>query len=121
MEPASEIPSLKLSPDQICIPQPGPTNRWLAAKQKWNVKYAKQKRRVQLAWAREYAEALERGFLGGDLAGEMPPPSALAGRPNVQIAKERSHVRIGKKTKNMAGWMWGKMAGKEDSEREAGQ
>jgi hypothetical protein len=55
------------------------------------------------------------------LAGEMPPPSALAGRPSVQMAMEESmEDEKKKKGKNLAGWMWGVMGGKEDREKEEG-
>jgi hypothetical protein len=52
--------------------------------------------------------------------GEMPPPSALAGRPSVQMAMEESLQEEKKKGKNFAGWMWGRMGGKEDREKEEG-
>lgn len=120
MEPASEIPALNLPADQICVIHPGPTKRWLIAKQKWDTRYAKVKRHVQLARGQEYIEAQKRGFLGGKLAGEMPPPSALAGRPSVQMAMEESMEHEKKKGKNFAGWMWGVMGGKEDREKEEG-
>jgi hypothetical protein len=120
MEPAAEITALNIPADQICIIHPGPTKRWLAAKQKWDTRYAKQKRLVQLARGREYIEAQKRGFLGGRLVGEMPPPSALAGRPSVQMAMEESLLEEKKKGKNFVGWMWGRMGGKEDKEKEEG-
>jgi hypothetical protein len=121
MESASEIPSLNIPPSQICVIHPGPTKRWLTAKQKWDTKYAKQKRRVQLERGREYIEAQRRGFLGGELRGEMPPPSALAGRPSVQMAMEGSTVEKieREKKRNMMGWMWNFMGGMEDKEKEA--
>jgi hypothetical protein len=120
MEPSADIPALNLPVDQICIIHPGPTKRWLAAKQKWDTRYAKQKRHVQLARGREYIEAQKRGFLGGKFVGEMPPPSALAGRPSVLMAMEESMQAEKKKGKNFAGWMWGRMGGKEDREKEEG-
>jgi hypothetical protein len=57
------------------------------------------------------------GFLGGDLVGERPPPSALAGRPSVGKAVEEGGRRLGRR-KNVVGWMWGRLAGKEDKEKE---
>lgn len=70
---------------------------------------------------REYIEAQRRGFLGGELRGEMPPPSALAGRPSVQMAMEGSTVEKieREKKRNMMGWMWNFMGGMEDKEKEA--
>ena len=73
-----------------------------------------------MARGREYIEAQKRGFLGGELRGEMPPPSALAGRPSVQMAMEGSVVekREREKKRNIVGWMWNFMAGMEDKEKE---
>lgn len=82
MEPPHEIPALTIPAGEIGTIHPGPTKRWLAAKTKWDSKYARQKRRVQLRREEEYVRAQRGGFLGGDLMGERPPPSALAGRPS---------------------------------------
>jgi len=68
----------------------------------------------------EYLEAQRQGFLGGELRGEMPPPSALAGRPSVMMAMEGDDNTTGRK-KNLAGWMWGFMGGKADREVEEGK
>src|SRR5271170_1736730 len=117
MEPESSLPCLSLPPSQICVIHSSPTKRWLAKKQKWDVKYAKQKRKVQLARGREYVLAQERGFLGGDLRGERPPPSALAGRPSVRMAVKQG--KGGEKGKrNFRGWVGGVMGGKEDRKKE---
>src|SRR5579859_6284402 len=121
LESESEIPALNIPPSEICVIHAGPTKRWLTAKSQWDTKYAKEKRRVQLARGKEYVEAQRKGFLGGDLAGEMPPPSALAGRPSIQMAMavEDSVEKNG--GKNFAGWMWGVMGGMEDKEKEEGK
>lgn len=118
MEPASQIPALNIQPEEICIIHPGPTKPWLTAKNIWDVKYAKQKRHVQLAREREHIEAQKRGPPEGELAGETPPPSALAGRPSIQLSITEDHDEPHKKRKNLAGWMWARMGGKEDKERE---
>jgi hypothetical protein len=117
MEVASQIPALNIPPEEICVIHAGPVKRWLNAKEIWDVKYAKQKRHVQLARGREFIEARKCGFPGGDLAGEVPPPSALAGRPSKQmeLVEDQDEPR---KRKNLAGWMWGRMSGKEDRDQE---
>ena len=117
MEPASQIPALNISPEKICVIYPSPTKCWLNAKQIWDVKYAKQTRHVRLAREREYIEAQKRGFLGGDLVGETPPPSALAGRPSIHMAMTEGQDEPLKR-KNLVGWIWGRMGGKEDREKE---
>lgn len=50
----------------------------------------------------------------------MPPPSALAGRPSVQMAMEGSMVekRERERKRNFVGWMWNFMGGMEDKEKE---
>jgi hypothetical protein len=101
MESESEIAVLNIQANEICVIHSGPTKRWLTAKQAWDTKYSKQTRRVQLSRRKEYINAQNRGFLGGDLEGEMPPPSALAGRPS-QMAIEEDTTQQ-KKRKNLAG------------------
>jgi len=118
MEPASQIPALNIPPEEICVIHADPTKRWLNAKRIWDAKYAKQKRHVRLARRREYIEAQKRGFLEGGLVGESPPPSALAGRPSIQMAIAEDQDEPLKKRKNLAGWMWGRLGGKEDREKE---
>jgi hypothetical protein len=118
MEPESSIPALCQPPDHICVIHPGPTSRWLSAKTKWDRKYAKQKRRVQLLRGKEYLDAQARGFLGGELRGEMPPASALAGRPSILMAMEGDTAVP---RKNLAGWMWGIWGGMADREVEVGK
>lgn len=117
MELESDISALNIPPNEICVIHPGPTSRWLTAKTKWDNKYAKQKRRVQILRGKEYIDAQTSGFLGGELAGEMPPPSALAGRPSVLMAMDEDDASK-KHRKNILGWMWGFMGGKEDRDVE---
>ena len=98
MEPASDIPALNISLEEICVMHAGPTKRWLDAKQIWDDKYAKQNRKVRRAREREYLDASNRGLQYGDVMGETPPPSALAGR--LRIQKERVRDQ-GEKNKNI--------------------
>jgi len=116
MEPASEMPALNMAPEQICVIHPGPTKRWLAAQGKWDARYTKQTRRIKLAREREYAERHDGRFLGGDLDGERPPPSALAARPSTRKANEMIRdIRLERQPrKNHAGWIWGTLCMKED-------
>jgi len=117
MEPASEIPALNLPPEEICVFHPEAAKRWLDAQRKWDIKYAKQKRRVQLLRRRQYDEARQQGLLGGDLDEEIPPPSALAGSPRIQMAMAEAQAER-KKNKNHVGWMWGVMGAKDDQVKE---
>lgn len=118
MEPASEIPVLSTPPDRICVIHAGPTKRWLTVKEKWDIRYAKEKRRVQLARGKEYAEAQSTEVLDV-LAGEMPPPSALVGRPSIQMAIAEGQAQHTEK-RNLVAWLWSKIGGKEDRVKELG-
>jgi len=75
LAPASSFNALQLPLDEIGVIKPGPVRKWLMAKEKWDVKFAKEKRKVQKKRMEEMLKGFE-GF-GND---EVPPPSALAGR-----------------------------------------
>lgn len=80
LAPASSLPALQMPADDIGVIKPGPVRKWLMAKQKWDVKFAKEKRKVQ----KKRMEEMLTGFEGfGD--DEVPPPSALAGRRVVKM------------------------------------
>ena len=80
---ASQLPACNLSPNEIGVPKPIPISRWLAAKNTWDRKYAKEKRKVQLQRAKE----MSRGYVDFP-EGDVPPPSALAGRRSVKGGQE---------------------------------
>lgn len=75
LEPASSLPGLQIPANEIGVIKPGPVSKWREAQDRWNAKFAREKRRIQTRRAKEMAEGFE-GF-GDD---EVPPPSALAGR-----------------------------------------
>ncbi|SLM36645.1 Alpha/beta hydrolase fold-3 [Lasallia pustulata] len=93
--PASSLPGLQMSPNEIGVIKPGPVRKWLEAKTHWDHKYAREKRKVQ----RQRIKEMARGFdeIGDD---EVPPPSALARRRGKGMPKE------GKKTKSMGLSLW---------------
>lgn len=78
--PASSLPALQMPANEIGVIKPGPVRKWLMAKQKWDVKFAKEKRKVQKKRMKDMLNGFE-GF--GD--NEVPPPSALAGRRVVKM------------------------------------
>ena len=117
MEPESEMPALNISPEKICVINSGPTKRWLQRHQQWEKTYHKAKRQIQAKRAKEYLNAHQNGFVGA-WGGEMPPPSALAGRPSVQMALEHAGEMVGSEGKNMLAYMWGWIGGSEDREHE---
>jgi hypothetical protein len=74
--------------------------KWMAAKRQWDTKFATSKRRVQKQRAKEMAKGYQQF---GD--GEVPPPSALAGR---RKAGEDLKEEKKKRSYGMSLWaLWG--------------
>lgn len=86
--PPSTLPALQVPANEIGVIKPGPIRKWTEAKQVWDTKYAKEKRKVQKQRAKEMA----KGFQGFD-GDEVPPPSALAGRRGLTMPKEAKKGR----------------------------
>lgn len=111
LEPASELPSCTLPPSQIGVIKEGPIKKWMAAKLKWDTKYASAKRKVQKRRAKEMAQGYQTF---GD--GEVPPPSALAGRrkTGTDLKEEKK-----KRSTGMSLWaLWGSKHDEETMQRE---
>jgi len=100
LEPESELPGCNLPARDIGVIKPGPVRKWMAAKRQWDTKFASSKRRVQKQRAKEMTKGYEQF---GD--GEVPPPSALAGRRKVgETLKEEKK----KRSYGMSLWaLWG--------------
>ena len=112
---ASQLPACQMSPDDVGVIKAIPVQRWLDAKSRWDIRYAKEKRKVQKQRIKEMAKGY-RDFPEGD----VPPPSALAGRRGVLEGYERAEK---KKKKNWGMSLWGKWGNKHDErtmEREKG-
>lgn len=75
LPPASDFLALNMKPEDIGVIKQEPVRRWMAAKEKWDTKFAAAKREVQ----RKRAKELSSGYFG-IAEGEKPPPSAAAGR-----------------------------------------
>ncbi|KAL8824686.1 MAG: hypothetical protein Q9191_004885, partial [Dirinaria sp. TL-2023a] len=106
----SNIAALNISPNEIGVIKPGPVKKWLAAKQEWDSKFAREKRRVQKQRIKEMAKGYQ-GF-GDD---EVPPPSALAGRRGLGMEKESAK----KRSWGLTLWgMWGSKHDESTMERE---
>lgn len=88
LDPPSSLPALQISSNEIGVIKPGPVQKWMEAKKKWDTKYAREKRRVQKQRAKEMAKGYQ-GF-GND---EVPPPTALAGRRGLSMPKEEKKSR----------------------------
>lgn len=99
LDPPSSLPALQMSANEIGVIKPGPVQKWIEAKQRWDTKYAREKRKVQKTRAKEMAQGYQ-GF-GDD---EVPPPSALAGRRGLNMPKEEKKSR----SWGMSMWaLWG--------------
>jgi hypothetical protein len=111
LEHHSSLPGCCLPPSEIGIIKEGPVRKWMAAKLRWDTKYAHDKRRVQKQRAREMMEGYQT--FGN---GEVPPPSALAGRRR-KGDLDRDEKR--KMSWGMSLWsLWGSKHDKEATVRE---
>jgi hypothetical protein len=106
LEPESELPGCNLPISEIGVIKEGPVKKWMIAKQKWDVKFAATKRKVQKQRATEFAKGYQQ--FGG---GEKPPPSALAGRRKLE-----GEVKEEKQKQNAALSMWARWGSKHDEE-----
>ncbi|PGH27731.1 hypothetical protein AJ80_00518 [Polytolypa hystricis UAMH7299] len=100
----SSLPALQLRPSEVGMVKPGPVRKWMAAKEVWGNKYAKDALRVRKQRIKELLLALE------DLEpGELPPPSSLVARKNAYLLESKK-----KHKKNHAISLWSKFASKHD-------
>lgn len=104
LEPASELPACQMHPSEIGVIKEAPVKKWMAAKREWDTKFASAKRKVQKQRAKEMAQGYQQF---GD--GEVPPPSALAGR-----RKTGADMKEGKKTRSLGLSMWALWGSKHD-------
>ncbi|EGD86686.2 protein bfr2 [Trichophyton rubrum CBS 118892] len=83
-----DLPALQVPRNHIGVPKPIPVRRWLAAKEEWDSKFIKEKRRLQ-------KERLKRIPLGiDDIApGDHPPPSSRAARRGVVVSEVRQPTK----------------------------
>lgn len=104
LQPASELPGCNVSANEIGVIKEGPVKKWMAAKHDWDTKFASSKRRVQKQRLREMAEGYDAFGVG-----EVPPPSALAGR-----RKAGADLKEEKKKKSMGMSLWSLWGSKHD-------
>lgn len=93
-----------MSSSDIGVIKQGPVKKWMTAKREWDTKFASSKRKIQKQRAKEMAKGYQ-GF--GD--GEVPPPSALAGR-----RKTGEDLKEEKKTRSMGMSLWALWGSKHD-------
>lgn len=99
--PASSLPGLQVPANEIGVIKPGPVLKWREAQDRWNSKFAKEKRRIQIQRAKEIANGYER--FSDD---EVPPPSALAGRRHRNMPQKQDKKKP--RSWGMSLWsLWG--------------
>jgi hypothetical protein len=106
LESESELPGCSLPPSEIGVIKEGPVKKWMTAKREWDTRYASAKQRVQKQRARELAQGYQQ--FG---AGEVPPPSALAGR-----RKTGADLRERKKERSWGMSLWSLWGSKHDED-----
>ncbi|KAI9840834.1 MAG: hypothetical protein M1838_003881 [Thelocarpon superellum] len=110
LTPASSLPALHLPPGEIGVIKAGPVQKWMAAKSKWDQKYAREKRRVQKQRAKDILAGYE-DFENDD----APPPSALAARRRRDMGREAAKGR----SWGMSLWsLWGSSHDEKTIQRE---
>ncbi|KAH8711910.1 hypothetical protein GQ44DRAFT_776454 [Phaeosphaeriaceae sp. PMI808] len=82
-----ELEALNIPAVDVGVPKTGPVSKWMKAQQQWNTKFAKQKIKIQ----KQRLKEMEQGFEGFD--GELPPPTALAGRRVKGMKAEKAKKR----------------------------
>lgn len=104
LAPSSELPGCTMDRELVGVPKQGPVKKWLAQKRQWDQRFASAKRKVHKRFVQDLAAGYE-GF--GD--GELPPPSALAGRRKMEgVTKSK------KRTKSMGLALWSLWGSKHD-------
>ncbi|KAL5350813.1 hypothetical protein ACLOAV_004384 [Pseudogymnoascus australis] len=107
---ASELPGCTMPREEIGSVKPGPARRWMAAKAKFDQRFAREKRKVQRRRIREMGEGYEV------FGGEVPPPSALAGR---RVKGKEAAERKRKTGWGLGMWsLWGSEHDKQTIQRE---
>ncbi|CAI7623445.1 unnamed protein product [Penicillium pancosmium] len=103
LDPPSSYPILDTPPDKIGAINPQLISKWLAAKHEWDLKFSKEKLRVQGRRIKEMAHGLQ------DFNGECPPPSSLAARRAAPGVLPKRHAK-----KNYGLMLWSGWGSKHD-------
>jgi acetyl esterase/lipase len=90
LPPAEELPGCTMGNDMVGVIKQGPVKKWLDQKGKWDSRYKNVKAKVHEKRIRDAKAGFET--FG---AGEMPPPSALAGRRKMggKMMKEEKQAK----------------------------
>jgi hypothetical protein len=104
LPPESDLPGCSLAPADIGVVKITPVRRWLEARRAWDARYARAKSRAH----RKLAAEMSVGYLEFG-SGEVPPPSALAGRRELPgAAAGKRGIRRRRKGLGLSLWsLWG--------------
>ncbi|KAJ5753366.1 Alpha/beta hydrolase fold-3 [Penicillium nucicola] len=103
LEPTSSYPVLKIPPTQVGAINPELIRKWLAAKKEWDIRFSKEKLRVQSRRLKELAHGFQ------DFDGECPPSSSLAARRAAPGVLPKRHAK-----KNYGMMLWSGWGSKHD-------
>ncbi|KAJ5994555.1 hypothetical protein N7451_010279 [Penicillium sp. IBT 35674x] len=103
LDPPSSYPVLDIPPAQVGAINPELIRKWLVAKHEWDVKFSREKLKVQ---ARRIKE-MSHGFQ--DFEGEYPSPSSLAARRAAPGVLPKRHAK-----KNYGLMLWSGWGSKHD-------
>ncbi|CAG8947504.1 unnamed protein product [Penicillium salamii] len=106
LDPPSSYPVLDIPVSQVGAINPELIRKWLEAKQEWDIRFSKEKLRVQSRRMKELAHGFQ------DFDGEIPPPSSLAARRSAPGVLPKPRAK-----KNYGLMMWSGWGSKHD-ERE---
>lgn len=106
LAPASELPGCTMPRELVGVVKEGTVKKWLKQKKEWDHRYASTKKKVHKKFVRDLVVGYE-GF--GD--GELPPPSALAGR---RKKGDKEVTGVAKRAKSLGLAMWSGWGSKHD-------
>ncbi|KAK4180120.1 hypothetical protein QBC36DRAFT_205519 [Triangularia setosa] len=106
LDPPSSLPGCTMSRDLVGVVKVGTVRKWYIHKKKWDSKYAKTKARVH----NQRIKDMQVGYqVFGE--GEVPPPTALAGRRKIDDGKSVDKKRKGR---SYGLSLWGSWGSKHD-------
>ena len=107
LESESSLPALQMSPSDVGEAKREPLYRWMTAKQIWDEKYARQRRKVMNRRVEEFLVGIEEME-----PGEHPPPCSLAARRGISVREVRRPARG---SRAMA--FWNRLSSKYDAKK----
>ncbi|KAK0742305.1 hypothetical protein B0T21DRAFT_381947 [Apiosordaria backusii] len=106
LDPPSSLPGCTMSRDLVGVVKVGTVRKWYEHKKKWDVEFAKTKAKVH----RQRIKDMQVGYeVFGE--GEVPPPTALAGRRKIDDGKVLDRK---KKGRSYGLSLWGSWGSKHD-------